>query len=95
MVLLIYYYNEIYKNDKYFLLVVLKYLGFGYVEGENLIIKDLEVNKKEVVNLIFNYNFLVVKLVLKKIIDRYKREKLLNFEDDDKDINVNFDNINE
>lgn len=89
------YYNEVYKNDKYFLLVDIKYLGLGYVEGENLIIKDLEVDRKEIVNLIFNYNFLVVKLVLKKIIDKYKREKLLNFEDNDKDINVNFDNISE
>ncbi|MCE6115350.1 P68 family surface lipoprotein [Mycoplasmopsis agalactiae] len=95
MASLIHYYNETHKNDKHFLPVAPKHLGSGYAEGENSIIKDLEVNKKEVVNLTFNYNSLAAKLASKKITDRYKREKLLNFEDDDKDINVNLDNINE
>lgn len=92
---LINYYNEAHKNDKHFLPVDIKHLGSGYAEGENSIIKDLEADKKEIVNLTFNYNSLAAKLASKKITDKYKREKLLNFEDNDKDINVNLDNISE
>ncbi len=92
---LINYYNENHKNDKHFLPVRPVHLGSGYAEGENTIIKDLEAEKKETVSLTFNYASLASKLASNKIHDKYKRDKILNFEDDDKEISINLKNISE
>ncbi|MBT1402156.1 hypothetical protein FCM80_00440 [Mycoplasma bovis] len=95
MASLIKYYNEAHKNDKHFLPVELKHLGSGYPEGENTVITELKAKRNEVVNLAFNYGSLASRLASSEMRDLYKMDKVLNFEDNDKDISVDLKNINE
>ncbi|MFZ8223685.1 P68 family surface lipoprotein [Mycoplasmopsis bovis] len=95
MASLIKYYNEAHKNDKHFLPVELKHLGSGYPEGENTVITELKAKRNEVVNLAFNYGSLASRLASSEMRDLYKMDKVLNLEDNDKDISVDLKNINE
>ncbi len=95
MASLIKYYNEAHKNDKHFLPVDLKHLGSGYPEGENTVITELKAKRNEVVNLAFNYGSLASRLASSEMRDLYKMDKVLNFEDNDKDISVDLKNITE